>query len=239
MAIVNCPECQGKVSDQAESCPHCGVDFSSCPDCGGLIKLYAEKCPHCGASISWGNNDDEKGEKSIFEKIFDTIMESLLFLVFVFFVVFCIKGCDFHKTLVFFSDFATLVYGTSKSDSQSNKTSDANKTQQDSRVKAIYKVYFNEKYTEFGKTGKFTLYKDGTGKFDIERVVENWSMFNDCQWSIESVSNPMSRGGDGNPVDVLAIKTASFGFIIDGSKKLFMTIEDTGLVMEIGHVVEE
>ena len=24
MAIINCPECQNKVSDQASSCPHCG-----------------------------------------------------------------------------------------------------------------------------------------------------------------------------------------------------------------------
>ena len=24
MPLVNCPECSGNVSDQAESCPHCG-----------------------------------------------------------------------------------------------------------------------------------------------------------------------------------------------------------------------
>ena len=25
MTLINCPECGGKVSDKAESCPHCGL----------------------------------------------------------------------------------------------------------------------------------------------------------------------------------------------------------------------
>ncbi|MBT5469954.1 MAG: hypothetical protein HOK41_05080 [Nitrospina sp.] len=26
MALVNCRECEKEVSDQAETCPHCGID---------------------------------------------------------------------------------------------------------------------------------------------------------------------------------------------------------------------
>ena len=27
MALLNCPECKDRVSDQAKSCPHCGFPF--------------------------------------------------------------------------------------------------------------------------------------------------------------------------------------------------------------------
>lgn len=30
MALIKCPECEGKVSDQAMACPHCGCPISSC-----------------------------------------------------------------------------------------------------------------------------------------------------------------------------------------------------------------
>lgn len=29
MALVSCPECKGNVSDQAESCPHCGFPLQT------------------------------------------------------------------------------------------------------------------------------------------------------------------------------------------------------------------
>lgn len=28
MALISCPECNGKVSDRAKSCPHCGYPLS-------------------------------------------------------------------------------------------------------------------------------------------------------------------------------------------------------------------
>lgn len=34
-SIINCPACGGKVSDQAEKCPHCGQPMArKCPKCG-------------------------------------------------------------------------------------------------------------------------------------------------------------------------------------------------------------
>jgi len=40
MALIVCPECNNKVSDQAEACPHCGYpvqqnsSYLKCPRCG-------------------------------------------------------------------------------------------------------------------------------------------------------------------------------------------------------------
>ena len=34
-SIINCPACNGKVSDQAAACPHCGQPMAKrCPKCG-------------------------------------------------------------------------------------------------------------------------------------------------------------------------------------------------------------
>jgi len=55
MALINCPECGGQVSDKANACPHCGFDIASyvnavveCPECGSLVSNVAESCPNCG-----------------------------------------------------------------------------------------------------------------------------------------------------------------------------------------------
>lgn len=66
MSIIQCPECEGKVSDQAESCPHCGFlikkekmginkykdamwKFSVCKHCGHMpdIDKYNDTCRFC------------------------------------------------------------------------------------------------------------------------------------------------------------------------------------------------
>jgi len=44
MALIECPECKGQVSDKAEACPHCGAPVQNkqqnpeliCEDCGHL-----------------------------------------------------------------------------------------------------------------------------------------------------------------------------------------------------------
>ena len=71
MALVKCRECGDQVSDQAHSCPHCGVpdpgmdmetlykefrttpkgDSISCRECGKDLAENTEACPHCGAPI--------------------------------------------------------------------------------------------------------------------------------------------------------------------------------------------
>ncbi len=52
MAIINCPECNNKVSDMASVCPHCGVKIDGniieCPDCGKILLKRENRCPNCG-----------------------------------------------------------------------------------------------------------------------------------------------------------------------------------------------
>ena len=39
MAIINCPECKGGVSDQAENCPHCGYKIPKKSGCFTIIAV--------------------------------------------------------------------------------------------------------------------------------------------------------------------------------------------------------
>lgn len=51
MAIVKCPECEGKVSTEAKSCVHCGCDLSFCKECGSVFVGQINVCPECGNSL--------------------------------------------------------------------------------------------------------------------------------------------------------------------------------------------
>jgi len=59
MAIINCPECEKEISDQAASCPNCGMQINEphekkemmfCAKCGKEIDKDAMMCPHCGVA---------------------------------------------------------------------------------------------------------------------------------------------------------------------------------------------
>ena len=50
MALINCPECNNEISDQASSCPHCGCPVGTsakAEDNSGKTK-----CPHCGKMVA-------------------------------------------------------------------------------------------------------------------------------------------------------------------------------------------
>lgn len=51
MAIVNCPECNEKISNEAKVCPHCGVSLRHCKECGSAVLSHLKTCPCCGAPI--------------------------------------------------------------------------------------------------------------------------------------------------------------------------------------------
>ena len=61
MALINCPECNGVVSDKAHTCPHCGYPLEDmknnnktlidCPNCGEKIDSLSKFCPECGISL--------------------------------------------------------------------------------------------------------------------------------------------------------------------------------------------
>ena len=48
MALTQCPECGGKLSDSAEVCPHCGFRLKPAPP---LLPMFAWDRPRF---IAWG-----------------------------------------------------------------------------------------------------------------------------------------------------------------------------------------
>lgn len=59
MALISCPECGGKVSDQAPACIHCGYPLQNkrntkyCPYCGKENDVTSEFCCYCGKSFTY------------------------------------------------------------------------------------------------------------------------------------------------------------------------------------------
>jgi tetratricopeptide (TPR) repeat protein len=55
MALIKCPECNREISDNALTCPYCGVairgKFIKCPECSRLVSINAKACPECGFPI--------------------------------------------------------------------------------------------------------------------------------------------------------------------------------------------
>lgn len=60
MALIECPECGGKVSNSAVSCPHCGFPIKAslrnegpfCPYCGNKNEPSSVYCRHCGKAMN-------------------------------------------------------------------------------------------------------------------------------------------------------------------------------------------
>lgn len=53
MALINCPECGKEISDQATTCPHCGVTLKQAPVQPININMNngrSVKCPKCGST---------------------------------------------------------------------------------------------------------------------------------------------------------------------------------------------
>ena len=73
MALINCPECNRRVSDRAKSCPSCGYPIvaslkkeadseNKCPKCGCKIPLNALLCTNCGNKVDIEKNKKEQLE---------------------------------------------------------------------------------------------------------------------------------------------------------------------------------
>ena len=58
MAIIDCPECMHKISDQSISCTNCGLPTSKmkflmkCPECSESISNQSTSCANCGFPIA-------------------------------------------------------------------------------------------------------------------------------------------------------------------------------------------
>lgn len=64
MALIICPECGGKVSDSASSCPHCGYSLANikhCTECNAVITENEAVCPECGHPTPWSRKCPECG----------------------------------------------------------------------------------------------------------------------------------------------------------------------------------
>jgi len=57
MALINCPECTHKISDQSLTCPSCGLPTSKmsfsiqCPECSEFTNNQSTSCTNCGFPI--------------------------------------------------------------------------------------------------------------------------------------------------------------------------------------------
>ena len=65
MALFDCPECGGKVSDKASLCPHCGCPVEqpqnkskTCPECGQEVDASVMVCPNCAFPFSVMDKDN-------------------------------------------------------------------------------------------------------------------------------------------------------------------------------------
>ena len=61
MGIKICPQCNGKVSDTRNDCPHCNYIFpklKKCPDCEEEIDDSLLECPICGHFFVEGTKDE-------------------------------------------------------------------------------------------------------------------------------------------------------------------------------------
>ena len=48
MAIISCPECQGKISDTVNQCIHCGAKIKICAECKSVYTNQVKTCSNCG-----------------------------------------------------------------------------------------------------------------------------------------------------------------------------------------------
>ena len=75
MAIMNCPNCGGKISDAANKCIHCGYQLVNddggqspttssssltCPECGRTVSATDTNCPDCGFPLKQKKNNTGK-----------------------------------------------------------------------------------------------------------------------------------------------------------------------------------
>ncbi|MFQ9515721.1 MAG: double zinc ribbon domain-containing protein [Eubacterium sp.] len=72
MAIIKCPECGKEISDQAETCIHCGKQIKKentivCIECGTCLSVNDAVCPKCGCPVNSTikNNKKKKPAKKI------------------------------------------------------------------------------------------------------------------------------------------------------------------------------
>ena len=62
MAVINCPECNEKISNTVKQCVHCGASIVICPECGTAFVEGVKLCTECGYEFK------KKNEQSTIKK---------------------------------------------------------------------------------------------------------------------------------------------------------------------------
>jgi hypothetical protein len=60
MALIQCPDCQAQVSDQAPACPKCGRPIAKIPATPSF-KGPPHECSHCGGPLKEGKEAKSEG----------------------------------------------------------------------------------------------------------------------------------------------------------------------------------
>lgn len=64
MAIINCPECNEKISSSVNHCIHCGAKIAVCPECEQIYASHPEKCSSCGYVFKSDASSDANAQKA-------------------------------------------------------------------------------------------------------------------------------------------------------------------------------
>lgn len=193
MAIVRCPECDGKVSDNAHTCPHCGVSLGTCCECGGLLKLFEEECPHCGASLTWNNSDKDDEDKNKKEGgCLEQFVGCLAFVIIFIIILFCISLCgnsdsDNKKEKTEQNDVSSNVSNNVSSDVSNNVNNNVSNNE-DKWSEMTFALdatnALGEKtYSKF----EVTLYADGTASTAYTDL-DGRSGTVDCEWNLNDAT---------------------------------------------------
>lgn len=113
MSMINCPECHKKISSQASSCPHCGLNEPNvlirnkrmkeiedmqkvrCPYCNSRINRTANRCNTCDKEIS-SDQMEQISTKADKEFVARTVGWAVLILIV--FTIFVIRVCRYDDS---------------------------------------------------------------------------------------------------------------------------------------------
>ena len=194
-----------------------------CPTCGKDIDYGVKFCPHCGAGIGWNTNENDDEEDS--PKWLKTIFSIILWGV--------IGGAGLWAYNYFFADNSN----TTVNDIVAGNYGNSEAHFLDIHEKAVYDVTFSDMFaSQFAPKAKITLYKDGSGTCEFIPD-DNMPPFKQCSWNDDyDIPNPMSKGGDGNPIKAIMIKWHTEVYVIDARQKIYWVIDRQGELACIGSV---
>ncbi len=90
MALINCPNCNTKISDKAKFCVECGYQLLSdvcveetitCPECGTVVDSLTDICSNCGYPLNSIQIKADEKQKSSFAKKWIWILSVCLVLI--------------------------------------------------------------------------------------------------------------------------------------------------------------